>query len=370
MNLHDVLAGRGPCFVALVAGACALSLPLAAQPLTIPTVVVGDPVNPADPLNSGSIPGIGSVRYEYRIGKYEVTNSQYAFFLNAVAASDPYGLYNTAMDSSGLGVYADGGITRSGSPGTYTYAVKPGYANMPVVHVSFWDAARFANWLGTGTTEGRTAPASPLLPGAAYDTNFVVSPAYAAGDRLDEAAVFLPSENEWYKAAYYHPQSAGGPGDNYWLYATRSDTQPTSRTPAAFPNSVNHYFDDGVANGINGGYAVTQGTTFDSTQNYLTDVGAYGPDSESFVGTADQNGNVAEWSDSAFPADRRVLRGGTFLDDESILRSEFPSSGNILVEGFAVGFRVASLAPIPEPGTYAALAGALALAVVLLRRKR
>ena len=38
--------------------------------------------------------GLGSVNYDYYIGTYEVTVAQYTEFLNAVAASDPYGLYN------------------------------------------------------------------------------------------------------------------------------------------------------------------------------------------------------------------------------------------------------------------------------------
>ena len=37
----------------------------------------------------------GSVGYNYNIGKYEVTAGQYTEFLNAVARTDTYGLYNT-----------------------------------------------------------------------------------------------------------------------------------------------------------------------------------------------------------------------------------------------------------------------------------
>ncbi len=57
--------------------------------------------------------------YTYQIGRYEVSNAQYAEFLNAVAATDTYSLYATSM---GSGV---GGITRSGSSGSYTYSASP-----------------------------------------------------------------------------------------------------------------------------------------------------------------------------------------------------------------------------------------------------
>ncbi|HJO23186.1 MAG: hypothetical protein QF890_10985 [Myxococcota bacterium] len=41
----------------------------------------------------------------FQIAKYETTNAQYTTFLNAVAATDTNGLYNTSM-----GLTAYGGI--------------------------------------------------------------------------------------------------------------------------------------------------------------------------------------------------------------------------------------------------------------------
>ena len=118
--------------------------------------------------------GYGSVAYDYRIGTTEVTNAQYVDFLNAVAATDPYGLYNTSMGSD-----TRGGITRSGSgtiPDPYIYSVKadavgqgPGgsdyaYADKPVVYVSWGDAARFSNWLNNGQpTRAWKTPARPRM---------------------------------------------------------------------------------------------------------------------------------------------------------------------------------------------------------------
>lgn len=88
-------------------------------------VTVGDPGNANDTHGDG----YGGVQYVYNIGKYEVTNAQYCEFLNAVAASDPYGLYDTNM-SIGYG-----GIWISGSPGHYTYSTIAGREDMPVNYV-------------------------------------------------------------------------------------------------------------------------------------------------------------------------------------------------------------------------------------------
>lgn len=104
---------------------------VAASAITINTVPVGKPGNAADAT------GYGAVSYEYRIGTTEVTNAQYAAFLNAKAASDPLALYDVNM-SDGFG-----GITRSGADGSYTYTPIAGRGNMPVVYVNWFDSLRF-----------------------------------------------------------------------------------------------------------------------------------------------------------------------------------------------------------------------------------
>ncbi len=123
-----------------------------AYAVTIDWVPVGNAGNAPDP-NTGSL--YGAVAYNYSIDKYEVTDSQYAAFLNSVAASDTYGLYNSHM-----GTPVTGGITRSGSPGSYSYNAKSGYENLPANYVSWGDAARFANWLQNGQP-GLGGPAVP-----------------------------------------------------------------------------------------------------------------------------------------------------------------------------------------------------------------
>lgn len=105
-----------------------------ASAVTIDTVPVGNPGNAADPA-TGNL--FGSVSYEYRIGTTEVTNAQYVEFLNAKAASDPLGLYSTYM-----GDQVSGGITRSGSDGSYSYSAKTNMGNKPVNFVDWYDAMR------------------------------------------------------------------------------------------------------------------------------------------------------------------------------------------------------------------------------------
>ena len=70
--------------------------------LTMETVPVGNPGN-AGELSGAGAGGYGpdricgAVGYTYQIAKYEVTPGQYTEFLNAVAKTDTYGLYNADM---------------------------------------------------------------------------------------------------------------------------------------------------------------------------------------------------------------------------------------------------------------------------------
>src|SRR6478609_5125453 len=135
-------------FVASLILFCAISLVAlqSASAVTIDMVPVGNPGNAPDTrYNSISV---GSVANAYQIGKYEVTAGQYSEFLNAVAKADPNGLYNTAM--GGLPNDYGTNIQRTGSSPNYSYSVAADWANRPVNFVSFWDAARFANWLDNG----------------------------------------------------------------------------------------------------------------------------------------------------------------------------------------------------------------------------
>jgi sulfatase-modifying factor enzyme 1 len=276
--------------------------------------LVGGPGNACDPQSGGCF---GAVGYFYVVGTYEVTNAQYVDFLNAKAASDPLNLYDVSMGN----VSFHGGITRSGSPGSYTYSAIVGRENMPVEFVSFYDALRFANWLNNGQGSGDTETgAYTLLGGTPTPSNG------ATITRNLGATVFLTNEDEWYKAAYY-----AGAG-SYFDYPAGSDTQMSCATPTAAANTAN-----------------CNNVVLD-----LTPRGSY-PGSPSPSGTFDQGGNVWEWNE-AVVGGSRGMRGGSF--DFHPLNTAASARNSMSPEFGAsyVGFRVA-----PEPaGSSLLIAGVLA----------
>ncbi|NLX20151.1 MAG: SUMF1/EgtB/PvdO family nonheme iron enzyme [Phycisphaerae bacterium] len=304
-----------------------------------------------DAGNAADDTGYGSVEYDYRIGKYEVTNGQYCEFLNSVAAiGDPHGLYDTRM---GGGWNDIGGIARTGT-GTvadpWIYAVRQDRGNRPINFVSFWDACRFANWLHNGQPSG-SQNASTTEDGS-YSLNNVTNPVNAEIIRNPGATVVIPNENEWYKAAYYKGE---GSNSGYWEYATQSDSPPTGEPPRGTTST------NGSANYWVGGYVV-------GPPYYTTEVGAY-LTSASAYGTFDQNGNVWEWSETIADDVYRVTRGGSKGSLWDRLRASHRHPSPPVFENYArrYGFRVADVSPVPEPATLILLAfGCMAL----LRRQR
>jgi formylglycine-generating enzyme required for sulfatase activity len=327
-----------PFRLAVLAG-IALSSPAFAV-VTIDYVPVGNAGNAADPA-TGSL--YGAVAYNYKIARNETTIADYAQFLNAVAATDTYSLYSTSMTSSFIN-----GISRSGSPGSYTYAVNPGSGNKPITYVSWFDAARFANWLHHGQPTG--AQNSLTTEDGAYTLNGAMSGVSVS--KNVGAMVWIPSESEWYKAAYYDPNKGGIGVGGYWQQATQSDT--VTGNTVGMATSAN-YFD---------GDYVGSGTSLSPTGNALTDVGAYGLNSDSAYGTNDQAGNVFEWNDAVIDSWRGLRGGAWFLDSNNLpasIRDSFPPTlGND-----NIGFRVAS---VPEPSAY--LSTVLSASLLLTRRRR
>lgn len=282
----------------------AFTLPLTAA-VSIDWVSVRNPGNLPDPLT-----GYGAVARDYQIGKFAVTIAQYAGFLNAKAQTDPYGLYDVLMPSFG--------ITRGGTNGSYSYSLTPGFENRPVVRVTWFNAARFSNWIANGQDTGDTETGSYTLNGATIGI-INANPG---------ALVYLPSEDEWYKAAYYN-----GLTSTYSLYPNGSNT--ITKAEANY------------------------GESFGSVKN----VGSY-PLSPSAYGTFDQGGNTFEYLDGVIGSSR-VIRGGNWFQGAQFLastsRTSYPTNGRT----DNVGFRLAS---IPEPNTtiLTVMLGAAALA----RRKR
>lgn len=279
--------------------------------------------------NANDSTGFGAVAYNYKIAKNETTIGQYAEFLNAKAKSDPYALYNTSMTTSYI--Y---GISRSGVSGAYTYTVNPGSANKPITYVSWFDAARFCNWLHNGQGNGSTET-------GAYTLNGAMSGIYL---KNPDATYWIPSEDEWYKAAYYDATKGGTGG--YWRYPTQSDALGGNMIGAA--NSANYYDRNYV------GYP----------DMALTDMGAYGANSESFYGTNDQGGNVWEWNDAVIGSSRG-LRGGAWGSNGSYLVSSDRNKGTPVTQNPNMGFRVAT---VPEPSCVVLMI--LASGMFVTRRKR
>jgi formylglycine-generating enzyme required for sulfatase activity len=292
-------------------------------------------VTVGNPGNSPDTTGFGAVSYTYQIGKYDVTIAQYAAFLNAVAKADPNGLYNNNM-AIDLNI---AGISRSGVSGSYVYSVMNNggdSSNKPIAYVSWFNAARFANWMANGQpvglqSVGTTEDGAYNLINAA---NGMAVPKNTCNPNTGGAvAYWIPTENEWYKAAHYSPtiNNTGSPG--YYLYATQSNSAP-GNTIGNAANQMN------VILGVN--FSVTQIATLSATQNYLTNVGAF-TGSASYYGTYDQNGNLYQWNDldgtaSAYRGARGSMWFAGTQAAQSILYAGYTPSHS----GLDVGFRLAS----------------------------
>jgi formylglycine-generating enzyme required for sulfatase activity len=312
--------------------AAVLALPASA--VTIPTVPVGNAGNAADTT------GYGAVGYDYRIGSTEVTNAQYAEFLNAVAATDTYDLFHPYMDPANNSPFlVDGGISRGGSSGSYNYTAVSGREDHPIVWVSYWDAARFANWLDNGQPTGAQDNSTT------EDGAYTLTPDGIANNtvlRNPGAQWFIPNEGEWYNAAYHQ---GNGPSGDYWDYPTQSDTAPTAEAPAGGSNSAN--FDHAVSD-----------TTAAGT--YVSSVSAYG--------TYDQGGNVWEWNETLFSSNSRGVRGASLVDIPAWLAADTRFGTPPTTEGDLFGFRVAT---VPEPATLVSAGmGAITLLVIGAWRAR
>ena len=168
--------------------------------------------------------------------------------------------------------------------------------------------------------------------------------AYRNGSDL---AYVLPSEDEWYKAAYYKPVDNG----SYSLYA--DGTSDTGNPPTHGTSSGWNYYNSGYVNG---------------SPNYMWETGDGGMEQN---GTFDMMGNVWEWNESAVDgstnnmAASRVIRGGTFDDNENSLRSSYRNSFSPTSGAIHIGFRVAA---IPEPSSIAMMGMACGLGLFIRRK--
>lgn len=316
------------------------------DPMIIQTVAVGDAGNAPD------VTGYGAVSYPYRIGKYEITLGEYAEFLNAVARNgDPYGLYPMGWGGPELMRADVAGISRDFTNGVYTFTpvtpvgVNPAGAdspaNRPVSFMTLFNAARFANWLANGQPSG--GQDATTTEDGAYALNGATSGTIARNATNPNTGApptwWIPTENEWYKAAYY---KGGGTNAGYWLYPTQSDTKP-GNTIGAASNQANHKLLNGAGDAWV--YSVPNVVNALYSQNALTDVGAFS-NSASAYGTFDQGGNVWEWNHTQV-GDSYLIRGGDYGSANADSRDFLKSSADQVSipahwKGYS-GFRMATL---------------------------
>ncbi len=302
---------------------------------------VGNPGNTPDPLT-----GYGAVPYTFSIGTYDVTVSQYVEFLNA---KDPFGtnalnLYSPKMSGT-VGLLGDtyGGIDfKASNTAGAKYNAKLGQQKRPATMITFFRAVRFANWVHNGQGSGDTETGAYTLGALNADG----SPINNRVTRNAGAQVWLPSDNEWYKAAYHGNTDSSSSG--YFKYPTSNNKQPTAGFPSPLPNNVN-------ASPIGGASVLLLNTT---------DVGAYSGTTSPY-GAYDMGGNVFQWTDTIFEPTSlyplgRVIRGGSFAGSQNDLLSTTRFSGPVVItattqEWLNQGFRLASnfpgvvAPPLPPP---------------------
>ncbi|MBE7501627.1 MAG: SUMF1/EgtB/PvdO family nonheme iron enzyme [Verrucomicrobiales bacterium] len=265
---------------------------------TLPFVTIGDPGNPDDPFFTSTPGGLGGVGYVYRIAKYETAD----------------GIVNQAN------VAGDLGITTSDP----AYTPPSWGPNKPATHMTWYEAARFVNWLNTSTGHH---------PAYRFDDQGVWqlwSPAEAwqwDGENLyrhKAAFYFLPSADEWHKAAYYD-------GSRYWRFPTGSDSRPQP-----------------VSGGTEPGTAV-YGQPYEAGPADVDNAGGLSP-----YGTMGQGGNMWEWNESALDGTNDStteyiqIRGGRWISGFTALRANgtdpySPWGGR----NDSTSFRVAARVPLP-----------------------
>ncbi len=304
-------------------------------PITIPTVVIGNPGNAGNPASNPT--NLGSVSDIFRIAPTETSNSDYVAFLNAVdpGGTNPNGVYDTRMTSD-----TNGGIAfNAGASAGAKYSVKTGsralnatYATMPVNYVSWFSAARFINWLENGQQSDPTS-----MEDGTYTLNGATGGSVVA--RNSGSTYFLPSVDEWYKAAFYN-------GSTYTDYQTNSNVAPNASLNIALANVGNFA-------GISGG---------------PMDVGAYA-NAGSAYGLYEMMGNVTEITETSFGGQFRAMGGGFGAPNPASWNATAnPILKNGNFSNVSYGFRVAA---VPEPSTFAlAGIGIAGLAGVEWNRRR
>ena len=355
---HTWGTGAGARLADLRAFAGAVALVVFA--LLSPASAVEFPWRPVGSIgNAPNTTGLGQVMHNYKISANDTTIDQYAEFLNKseVGKKGLYDVWSTNIGKNTIAPASPSGISRTGSANNYVYTVVSGFGSKPVNFVSWFSAARFVNWYANGGGDGSATETGSYTLVEGQTSGNIVS-------RNINAQIFLPSADEWTKAAFYK----GGATGEYWLWPTQSNILPVAVLPPTDGQNVANY------------RAVTDGTP--AVVFGMTNVGAY-VNTKSTYGLFDMLGNVTQMTDTAGanPTEFQAF-GGSFSTLQTSTSSadinswssnptggqKFRPGGNATA---AIGFRVAAIA-VPEPGNMVAAAmgiGGLFGLQIMKRRK-
>lgn len=307
-----------------------LSNLLPASALPISWIPIGDAGNSGDPLTHQ----LGAVKNNFEIAQYEVTAAQYTVFLNAVATEqDPHHLYDENMEKNP----AIACITRSGDQPPFVYSTISGRENIPITYVSHNNALRFINWLENGYPS-RDAGDDIITASTEIGAyTFSNQGNQERATRNIDSTFYLPTQDEWVKAAYY---KGGNLHAGYWMYPTAHDIAP--------------YYQYGLPeNRANYQTKVASWSTWGQSFKLLLVNDS--PQSVSGYGVSDMGGNVAEWTDSTDLQSNNFVLGGSWQSEYSIwnnndlMRTANPKTQDPTIGSETVGFRIAAIANNPSP---------------------
>ena len=310
------------------------------------------------PNNRPDCNGRGCVPYEYEIAKCAISNADWCEFLNAIGEKAvAFGLWHKDMETGVLGGIVCSMTSGKDSPriappselaslGGYAsplrFAAKAGWEKKPVTYVTYTGVMRYCNWLMTGDTEK-----------GAYD--LTVTPPR----RLKGAKYFLPTDDEWYKAAYWDSQAK-----RYWKYPTRSNEIPSQEQAnferddhfsqlALTPQSSQTSKPPNLQTSKLPNLQTSKPPNLQTSYYYLADVDAYA-DSPSPCGALQMGGNVWEFIEDCFdnPLGNK-LRGGSFGYTETGLSAANVDFGKYDKRCYVFGARICRMKdgwrPMPKP---------------------
>ena len=276
---------------------------------------------------------LGRVNYRYRISKTEVTATHWLDFVNG---------YWPTWEAMGGHPEDSGFVSTYIRSTTNQPGVDPGYyivqgAERLAVRVEWRVAAAFTNWMHNGRVNEPWAFESGAYDVSTFGGNSQDGYTDQA-ERSPGARFWIPSVDEWTKAAHYDPDRYGEGMEGYWL---RMGGQNEPLTPGLPEN----------------GGETSGGDFLPGFEEQFLDVGLY-TDVGGPWGVLDTSGGVQEWTetvrsfrdDGVHHSGRRYALGSQAGDsgyDDKDLIDWYLTAGGPSLERF--GIRLASM--IPSPGS-------------------